>query len=220
MEGTHNGHQVQLLVPHRTIQNSNPTVHTLPELCQPSAVPTVLGSPFHAHRPLVQTLSLTPSGHSPGTAPCHSLRPCGCHTEQSSALPLHSLRGNTVDSRSSCCNQDHHEYDTSQAGIASCTFLQASWHLSRPPAQKILRKAILILIYTHCAAGEESLKGGKETRFMLEKMRGQHTDPSNSMCLSLQQKFPSTAVTWANQLRPTGCPGTAGGQVRAKDRVQ
>jgi len=27
------------------------------------------------------------------TAPCHSLGPCRCHTEQSSALPLHSLWG-------------------------------------------------------------------------------------------------------------------------------
>ena len=36
-------------------------------------MPTALGSPFHAHRPLVQTLSLTPSCPSPDTAPCSSL---------------------------------------------------------------------------------------------------------------------------------------------------
>ena len=35
----------------------------------------------------VQTLSLTPSCPSPDTAPCCSLRPCRCHTEQSSAQP-------------------------------------------------------------------------------------------------------------------------------------
>ena len=45
------------------------------------------------HCPLVQTLSLTPSCPSPDTAPCRSLGPCRCHTEQSSALPLRPLWG-------------------------------------------------------------------------------------------------------------------------------
>jgi len=56
-------------------------------------MPTALGSPFHAHHPVVQPLSLTPSCPSPDTAPCRSLGPCRCHTEQSSALPLGSLWG-------------------------------------------------------------------------------------------------------------------------------
>jgi len=54
---------------------------------------SALGSPFHAHHPLVLTFSLTPSCPSPDTAPCRSLGPCRCHTEQSSALPLRSLWG-------------------------------------------------------------------------------------------------------------------------------
>jgi len=37
--------------------------------------------------PSGHTLSLSPSCPSPDTAPCRSLRPCRCHTEQSSALP-------------------------------------------------------------------------------------------------------------------------------------
>ena len=41
----------------------------------------------------MQTLSLTPTQPSPDTAPCHSLRPCRCHREQSSVLPLRSLWG-------------------------------------------------------------------------------------------------------------------------------
>ena len=40
-------------------------VQTLLELQQLRAVPTALGSPFHAHHPLVQTLSLTSSCPSP-----------------------------------------------------------------------------------------------------------------------------------------------------------
>ena len=47
---------------------SESAVQMLFELWQLGAVPTVLGSPFHAHRPLVQTLSLTPSCPSPDTA--------------------------------------------------------------------------------------------------------------------------------------------------------
>ena len=62
---------------------------TLPELWQLEAVPTALGSPFHAHHPLVHNLSLIPTRPSPDAAPCHSSRPCRCHREQSSALPLH-----------------------------------------------------------------------------------------------------------------------------------
>ena len=88
---------MQLLAPHSTTQNPNPmsesAVQTPPELWQLSALPTALGSPFHAHHPLVQTLSLTPSCPSPDTALCRSLEPCRCHTEQSSALPLRSLCG-------------------------------------------------------------------------------------------------------------------------------
>ena len=69
---------------------SESVVQTLFELWQLGAMPTALCSPFHVHRPLVQTLSLTPSCPSPDTAPCRSLGPCRCHTEQSSALPLRS----------------------------------------------------------------------------------------------------------------------------------
>jgi len=61
------------------------------ELGQHGAITTALGSLFHACCHLVQTLSLTPSCLSTDTAPCHSLGPCRCHTEQSSALPLCSL---------------------------------------------------------------------------------------------------------------------------------
>jgi len=43
--------------------------------------------------PSGEELSLTPSCPSPDTAPCRSLGPCRCHTEQSSALPLRSLWG-------------------------------------------------------------------------------------------------------------------------------
>ena len=42
-------------------------VQTLLELQQLSAVPTALGSPFRAHRPVVQTLSLSPSPAPPLT---------------------------------------------------------------------------------------------------------------------------------------------------------
>ena len=64
--------------------------HSL-NFCRTGAVPTALGRLVHAHGPLVQTLSLTPSCPSPDAAPCRSLRPCRCHREQSSALPLRSL---------------------------------------------------------------------------------------------------------------------------------
>jgi len=47
------------------------------------AMPTALGSPFHAHHPRVQTLSLTPSYPSPDTAPSCSLGPCCSHRERS-----------------------------------------------------------------------------------------------------------------------------------------
>ena len=66
-------------------------IQMLLELQQLRAVLTALGSPFHAHHPLVQTLSLTSTPPSPDTAPCRSLGPCRCHREQSSALPLRSL---------------------------------------------------------------------------------------------------------------------------------
>ena len=88
-------HRFNFLAPQSTNQNLNPTsesgVQTFLELWRLRAVPTVLGSPFHAHHPVVQTLSLTPSCPSPDTAPCRSLGPCRCHTEQSSALLLLSL---------------------------------------------------------------------------------------------------------------------------------
>jgi len=95
-------HWVQLLAPHSTNQNSTPisesAVQKLLELQQPGAMHLgpeqwALGSPFHAHHPLVQTLSLTPSCPSPDTAPCRSLGPYRSHREESSALSLHSLWG-------------------------------------------------------------------------------------------------------------------------------
>jgi len=86
---------MQLVAPHRIVQNSNPmsesAVQMLLELHQLGAMPTALGSPFHVQRPLVQTLCPTPSCPSSGTAPCHSLGPRHCHREQSSAFPLHSV---------------------------------------------------------------------------------------------------------------------------------
>jgi len=103
LDGTHKVHQVQIPALHSTTQNSDHMsesgVQTLLELQQLNAVPTALGSPFHAHSPLVQPLSLTPSCPSPDTAPCRSLGPCRCHTEQSSALPLRSLGGAAAASR-------------------------------------------------------------------------------------------------------------------------
>jgi len=96
LEGTHKGHQV--LAPHSTTKESDhmswelcPDASWIPaawchNLCPGQAVP----GPEH---PLVQNRSLTPSCPSPDTAPCRSLGPCRCHTEQSSALPLGSLWG-------------------------------------------------------------------------------------------------------------------------------
>jgi len=79
-------HWVQLLAPQRPTQNPNPmsesTVQTHLELRQLGAMPTALGSLFHANH-----LSLTASCPSPDTAPCRSLRPCRCHKHQSSVLP-------------------------------------------------------------------------------------------------------------------------------------
>jgi len=64
--------QVQLPAPHGTTQNSNPMFESsaqMPfELQQVGAVPTALGSPFHAHRPLVQPHSQTPSCPSPDSS--------------------------------------------------------------------------------------------------------------------------------------------------------
>ena len=69
LEGTHKDHRVQLLALHRTTQKpdcmSESTVETLLELWHLGAMPTALGSPFHAHCPLVQTLSPTPICPSP-----------------------------------------------------------------------------------------------------------------------------------------------------------
>ena len=60
MAGTHKDHQVQLLPLHRTTLNcmSESSVPVLLELQQLGAVPTALGILFHAHYPLVETLSL------------------------------------------------------------------------------------------------------------------------------------------------------------------
>ena len=67
------------------IQTSYLRASWVPEL---GAVPTALGRLFHAHCPLVQTLSLTPSCSSPDTVPCRSLGPCCCHRDQSTLLPV------------------------------------------------------------------------------------------------------------------------------------
>jgi len=90
LEGTHRNHQAQLLAPRSTTENLSPSDWMLLKLQQFGAMPTALGIPSHVHHPmgpLVQTLSLTPSCPSPDTAPCRSLGPCRCHTEQSSVLP-------------------------------------------------------------------------------------------------------------------------------------
>jgi len=94
LEWTHKDHWAQLVAPHSTTWNPNPMSengiqHSLNSTT--GAVPTALCSPFHAHRPLGQILSLTRSCPSPDTAPCCSHRPSLCHREQSSALPLCSL---------------------------------------------------------------------------------------------------------------------------------
>ena len=48
---------------------------------------------FHAHHPLVQNLSLTPSCPSPNTAPCCSLWPWCCHQRaELSTVPLFPVR--------------------------------------------------------------------------------------------------------------------------------
>ena len=86
LEETHKDHEAQLLTPHSTTQNPNPvsesTVQMAFVLWQIRAVLTALGSLFHAHRPLVQTLSLTPN--CPKTAelsvaPLLPVRSCSCH---------------------------------------------------------------------------------------------------------------------------------------------
>jgi len=64
------------------------SVQTLLKFQQPGAVPIALGKLFHAHCPLEQALSLTPSCPSPDTAPCRSLGPCCCQTAELSAAPL------------------------------------------------------------------------------------------------------------------------------------
>ena len=89
LEGTHKDHGVQQLAPCSTTQSQTCLKAVSRRSWNPStgAVPTALCIPFHAHHPLVQPLSLTPSCPSPDTAPCRSLGPCHCHTEQSSALP-------------------------------------------------------------------------------------------------------------------------------------
>ena len=95
-------HWVQLLVPHRTIQHWNPMsesiVQKLFKLQKLEAMTTALGSMFHAHCQLVKNTFLTPNT-SPGTAPCHSLRPSLCHRDQSSVLPLCFLWGAVADMR-------------------------------------------------------------------------------------------------------------------------
>ena len=65
VERNQQGSLSPILAPHRITQNPNPmsesTIQMLLELQQLRAVPTALGSLFHAYRPLVQTLSLTPT---------------------------------------------------------------------------------------------------------------------------------------------------------------
>lgn len=65
MEGTHKDHRVQLVAPQRTTQKSHcmseSTVQMFFELQQLRAVPTVVGSLFHSHHPLVQNLLLIPN---------------------------------------------------------------------------------------------------------------------------------------------------------------
>ena len=72
---------------HRDFPKSNPmpesTDQMFLELLQLSVMSSALGSLFHVHHPLVQTLPLTPRCPSPETAPCRSLRPCRCHREAS-----------------------------------------------------------------------------------------------------------------------------------------
>jgi len=107
-------------------------------LCTLGAVPTALGRLFRAHRPLVQNHSLTPSCPSPDTAPCCSLGPCRCHTEQSSALPLGSLWGAAAAIRLpfiSCALGSAHPGTSAAPHImppcTSCVSLACGFHL--PP---------------------------------------------------------------------------------------
>ena len=88
------GTRVQLLAPHRTTQKSEhmseTVIQTLLELQHSGPCPL----PCAAHSmPTALWCSSFPSPPAapPLTAPCRSLGPCRCHTEQSSALPLRSL---------------------------------------------------------------------------------------------------------------------------------
>ena len=90
-QGSHNPTPGSTKEQHCSKHKSESTVQTLLELQQLRAVPTVLGSPFHAHRHLVQHLSLTPSSPCPDTAPYHSLGSCQQRAELS-AVPLLPVR--------------------------------------------------------------------------------------------------------------------------------
>ena len=93
LEGTHKDLWVQPLAPQNPwkykpcVWEGCPNTHWTPAF---GAMPTTLGSPFHALCPLVQTLSLTPSCPSPDTAPYCSLWSCRCprRPELSAAPPL------------------------------------------------------------------------------------------------------------------------------------
>ena len=66
LEGTHKNHQIQLLIPHRTTQSSNPmsenSVQRLLELLAARGCDLgSLGSLSHAYHPLVKNLILTPN---------------------------------------------------------------------------------------------------------------------------------------------------------------
>jgi len=132
---------------------------------------TALGSPFHAHRPLVQHLSLTPSCPSPDTAPCRSLGPCRCHREQSSALPLCSLWGAAAAMRAplSCSALGWVHPGTSALPQTPCPpdlspLLQSSLGLSI----KVLRLSHIVASKDAPSAGSEAVKHRteKDNRFL------------------------------------------------------
>ena len=79
-------HWNELLAPHRSTQISNSMIESVVqmplELQQLGAVPAALGSLFHAHHPLVQSLFLIPLWPSRGAAPCHSFELYHCHQRE------------------------------------------------------------------------------------------------------------------------------------------
>lgn len=88
LEGIHGDHHAQPWAPHGSAETPAlclSSVQTPPELQQLGAVPFALCSSFRAHRPPVQTISVTPSCPSYDTA-----QPCCCHRLQNSVLILPS----------------------------------------------------------------------------------------------------------------------------------